>query len=61
MQTIQLTTEDAARFVQFNKHYALIGLLESISAFDLRNANVVMHFNDFGEIKTIEKHEYYRV
>ena len=57
---IYLSELEAKQFIQFQKHYALIGLLESMDAFALRGGSVTIHFGIMGEIKTIEKHEYYR-
>ncbi len=58
---VQLTPYEAQSFIAFQKHRALIGFLESIKAFDLRDASLTLHFNSLGEIKTVDKHEFYRV
>lgn len=55
-----LTEDDAKQFVSFQKHRALIGLLESIKAFDVKAGSVTIHFGSEGEIKTVEKHEFFR-
>ncbi len=57
--TIFLTEEEAVRFVQFQKHYSLIKFLESIKAFDIRGGSVTLHFNNLGEIKGVEKKEFF--
>lgn len=59
--TIFLTEEEAKRFVQFQKHYAIIGLLESVDAFKLINGSVTIHFDALGKIGAIEKHQDFRV
>jgi hypothetical protein len=61
MEKIELTKRDAEMFIEFQKHYALIGLLNSIKAFDIKGGSVTIHFGSMGEIKTVDKHEYYRV
>ena len=58
---IQLTEADAKKFVQFQKHYALLGLLESIGAFQIKDGNVKIHFDHSGQIKAIDKFENFRV
>lgn len=57
---VQLSTEQAEQFIDFQKYYTLFGLLNSINAFDIKDGNVTINFNHMGEIKTVEKHEYYR-
>lgn len=57
---IGLTELEAQQFVQFQKHRAFIGLLDSLKVFDIRDGSVTIHFNSLGEIKTVDKHIYYR-
>lgn len=56
-----LNDDEALAFIQFQKHYALVKLLESIKAFDIRGGSITIHFGTMGEIKTVDKHEYFRV
>lgn len=58
---VHLTDEQARLFIKFQKHHALIGLLESIGAFDIRDGNIKIHFNHLGEIKVVDKYECYRL
>ena len=58
---VQLSDEDARQFVRFQKHRSLIDLLESVGAFDIKNGNITLHFGMNGEIKTIDRHEYFHV
>lgn len=57
---IYITEEEAKRFVTFQKHYALIGLLDSLGAFDIKSGSIKINFNDKGMVSTIEKNEVYR-
>lgn len=59
LTVIELTTIEAQSFVQFQKHRALIGLLESIKAFDVKNGSVTVHFSRLGEIVSVEKNEHF--
>lgn len=54
---IYLSDIEALQFVQFQKHYALIGLLESVKAFDIKSGSITIHFDKIGQIKGLEKHE----
>ena len=58
---VTLSEEDAKLFVQFQKHYAFIKMLEDIKAFNLRDGNIKIHFNHLGEVKTIDKFEVHRL
>lgn len=56
---VYLTEEEARMFVKFQKHYAFMEALESIKAFNIRNGSVTIHFNSLGEIKSLDKKEFY--
>lgn len=57
--TIYLTEEEAKRFVSFQKHYALIGLLDSVNAFNIKSGSVTIHFNALGQIVGVDKQEHF--
>lgn len=57
---IYLTEEEALHFVQFQKHYALIRLLESIDAFAMKNGSITIHFDSLGRIALVDKKEQFR-
>jgi len=61
LTTINLTNDEAIQFVTFQKHRALIGLLEEIKAFELRNGSVTIHFDTYGRIRLVEKNESMRI
>jgi len=61
MTNIELTTEDALLFVEFQKRYAFIKLMESLRVFDIRGGNVTINFNDCGEIALVDIHNFYRI
>ncbi len=60
MTNIHLTDEDALKFIKFQKHYALIGLLDSLGAFDILNGSVQIHFDSQGKVGSVEVHKYFR-
>ena len=55
--TVFMTDIEAQQFVVFQKYHALVGLLESIKAFDVKSGSVEIHFDHMGRIKSLEKHE----
>lgn len=61
LTTIQLTDNEALLFVTFQKHHALIGLLESIGALNVKNGSITINFDNLGRIGSIEKQENFRV
>lgn len=58
---INLTPDEALLFVTFQKHHALIALLDSIGAFDIRSGSVTIHFDSVGRISTAETNRHYRL
>jgi hypothetical protein len=56
-----LTEEESKRFISFQKRYAFVGFLESINAFDMRDTSLTLHFDHYGQIKTVEKKETYHI
>jgi hypothetical protein len=54
-----LSEEEARLFLSFQKHHHLIGLLESIKAFDIRGGSITIKFDNEGKIKVVEKKEYF--
>lgn len=57
---VELTPEDAVLFLQFQKRYAFMKLLESIGAFDLKSGSIEVHFTNIGEIGSIDVHRHLR-
>lgn len=57
---ILLTDREAVLFVQFQKHISLIGLLESVGAFDVKSGSVTIHFDAMGQIGSVDKHQHFR-
>lgn len=56
---VELTPLEAQSFVTFQKHRALIGLLESIGAFSVKNGSITIHFSRSGEIVSVDKQEHF--
>ncbi len=59
LTTIQLTELDAKAFIQFQKYHAFMILLENIGAFDMKNANLNIHFDSNGKIVKVSKQEFF--
>ena len=58
---IYLSPEEAHLFVQFQKRFCFMQLLESVGAFNLKNASIEIHFDNLGGIAKVDKHEHYKV
>lgn len=56
---VELTPLEAQTFIAFQKHRALIGMLESIKAFDIKGGSVTIHFSRLGEIISVDKQEHF--
>ena len=60
LTTIYLNPVDVEVFKNFQKHHALIGLLDSIGAFDIKSGSVTIHFDSLGNIGSVDKHQHYK-
>lgn len=58
---IELSEQDAKLFVEYQKRYSFMQLLESINAFDIRNGSVTIHFNAEGGIGSVEKQQHFKL
>lgn len=58
---LYLTQDEVEQFILFQKRRAFMGLLESMGAFNIKDGSITIHFNHMGEIKTVDKHEVYRI
>lgn len=58
---VYLTDEECQQFIKFQKHRALIGLLDSIGFFTLKSGSIQIHIDSNGKIAGVEKMEHYRV
>lgn len=57
---VYLTPDECEQFVIFQKHRALIGLLDSIGAFNITNGSIRIHFGSLGRIVGLDKQEHYK-
>lgn len=57
---IYLQPQDALLFVEFQKRYAFMELLQSIDAFKLKSGSITIHFDSEGQIASIEKKQHYK-
>lgn len=48
-------------FVQYQKRYAFMKLLESIGAFDVKNGYITIHFDNIGGIGSVDVQRHYRL
>ncbi len=53
--TVYLSEEDAKKFIEWQKHYDTFQLLLDRGVFDVKNGNVVLHFDSVGTLQTIER------
>lgn len=58
--TIELTAADALLFVEFQKRYALMQLLDNIGAFAVKSGSVTIHFDALGAIANVEVKRHYK-
>lgn len=58
--TLQLSEQDALVFVKFQRHHALVMLLDSIGAFDLKSGSVTINFDATGRIGSVDKFQHFK-
>lgn len=58
---IELTDEEARLFIEFQKRFALVKLLESIGALNMSNGSITIHFDSLGQIKLVDKQQHFRL
>lgn len=58
---VYLSPEEAVLFVQFQKRFTFMKLLESLGAFDLKSGSIEIHFANTGEIGSIDIHRHIRL
>lgn len=56
-----LTPEESILFVEFQKRYTFMKLMESLGAFSLKNASLEIHYDSLGAIAKIDIHNHYRL
>lgn len=61
VNSVEMNDADAILFVEFQKRYAFMKMLESIDAFAIRNGSITVHFDNLGRIVKIDKHEAFKV
>jgi len=57
---VALTKEEAALFIEFQKRYAFMQMLDSLDVFDIRNGSITVNFDSMGGISTVIKNQVYR-
>lgn len=61
LTTINLTPADALLFIQYQKRYAFMKLLEDVGAFDIRSGSIEVHFDNLGGIAKVDVHKHFKV
>jgi len=56
--TIQLTEEEAFKFIEFQKNYLNFMLLVEKGVFNQRNSAVTLHFDKDGTLQTIQRADF---
>lgn len=56
---LELTPFDAKLFMEFQKRYAFMKLLDSLGIFDVTTGSITVHFGGKGEIGKVEVHKNY--
>ncbi len=59
--TITISKEEARLFVEFQKRFAFMKLLESIGAFQMKSASLTVNFDPLGRIASLQKNEHYKL
>lgn len=59
--TVYLTPEDAQLFLQFQKRYLFMKVLENIGVFDLKSGSIEIHFTNLGEIGSVDLHKHTKI
>lgn len=57
---VYLSAADIVAFKKFQKHYALIGLLDSLGVFDITSGSAEIHFDSMGNIGSVDVRRHYR-
>lgn len=61
LTTVQLTPEEAKLFIEFQKRYAFMQLLESVDAFNIKEGSIEVRFDNLGGIGSMEIRKHYRL
>lgn len=52
-----LSDEDSKKFAQFMEHYELLSTLMDSGICAMKNANVTLHFDTLGHLRTIHRND----
>jgi len=59
--TVFLSPEEATLFVEFQKRFTFMKLMESLGAFSVKSGSVTIHFDNLGKIASVDKQEHYKL
>jgi hypothetical protein len=57
--TVFLNPTEAELFKKFQKHFTLVGLLDSVDALDIKNGSIRINFDHEGKIRSLDKQEHF--
>ena len=57
---VELTEADALLFVEFQKRFTFMKLLESLNVFSIKSGSFTVHFNNLGEIQKVDVNRQYK-
>jgi hypothetical protein len=60
MTTVELTPEAAVLFLEFQRRYVIIEMLEKLGVFDIKGGSFTVHFDAKGNVGTVERHEFFK-
>ena len=58
---VYLTDDEALLFVQYQKRYAFMKILEDLGAFDLKSGSLTLHFDNLGGIGSVDIQRHIRI
>lgn len=61
LTVVHLSPEEARLFIEFQKRYKFMQLLESVDAFSIKGGFVTIHFDNMGEAGSIDVQRRYRI
>jgi hypothetical protein len=58
---VYLTPEDAEAFINFQKHFSFIQILETLGVFQIRNGSVTINFDGVGRVGSVDMYRHFKV
>lgn len=61
LTAVQLSPEDAKLFIEFQRRYLFMKLLESVGAFTIKSGSITIHFDNLGGVANVETKNFYKL